>query len=229
MRNIYFIPLALFIGVIVTGLFVGCASQNHTHERNIRAGIRAVFTDISPSNFLDDVDSTTRYQWDGPMIMSNVQNIVVGDGAGMSNVTASSGRILVNVITYTVNGPVNTGEGLDGLRVMPTSGTIRSITMAMEERGRDGNTIVDINMFVPTNSIITQQTAIVGSTIYTNQANRPTITGDTANRTDNALVLAPLPDITSFVSGAVFNMDVDSEVGNSFTMTIEMRVDFDEP
>ena len=188
------------------------------------------FSSVTESNFFDNMGPNTHFQWDGPQIISNAESILVGDASGASNITASSGRLLVDTFTWVMAGSVDTDTEVDGFRAAYTSGIIKSITFSLTERGRNGDTIVDINMFTNAITIITNQVnATVGATVYTNQANRPTLIGDTATRTVNAAIRAALPDITNFPMGARFTIDVDEDVTQNDGLSVDLTVIYDEP
>ena len=115
----------------------------------------------------------------------------------------------------------------DCVRIAAKSGTIISVVVAAKERGRDGSRTFDINKHIPDKPITTQRTAVAGTTIYTTQGNRPDIDGDTANQSDNVIKQAVAPDVTDFVSGDFFSLDVDvasaGDQTKDVTVTMEVK------
>ncbi len=187
-------------------------------------------------DMIDSSTVTTGAEWTVNRVMNalnetnQVHGTFTGDGSAVSNVIASSGRILIDTFTWVMAGSVDTDTEVDGFRAAYTSGIIKSITFSLTERGRNGDTIVDINMFTNAITIITNQVnATVGATVYTNQANRPTLIGDTATRTVNAAIRAALPDITNFPMGARFTIDVDEDVTQNDGLSVDLTVIYDEP
>ena len=132
------------------------------------------------------------------------------------------------LIQWTIIGSIAaTGTGVDGIRIVPFNCNIIAVYMAMVERGNDGNTIIDINVGTPSPALTSpgdSDTNIALSTIYTNQANRPTIPGDSANKNDNYVLLAQQPDIVSLVKGQILSFDVDQKVSSSRDLTAALFV-----
>jgi len=71
------------------------------------------------------------------------------------------------------------------------SGTISAVYIAEDDNGSANSTIVDVHKN--------------GTTIFTTQANRPSIANDDADS-----VASGTPDVTSFVAGDVFTIDIDA-------------------
>ena len=102
--------------------------------------------------------------------------------------------------------------------------------MFLEDRGGTGGggiTRVDINKHTPAGAITTQQNATAGTTIYTTQANRPTLTG-AASSSDNAVIEATDPDVTSFAAGDFFTMDIDDRPTGPLAvgLTVQLHVQY---
>ncbi len=140
---------------------------------------------------------------------------------------SSESGTIDQVLTWNVSGPVGTGTGQDGLRIALADGIIQSIAISLEDRGNNGNSIVDLNKHIPTKPITTQRNGTAGTTIYTTQANRPTLTGNTPTKTDNAIIQATDPDVVSFLEGDFFTMDVDSTVASNRDLNVLMIVRYD--
>jgi len=135
-----------------------------------------------------------------------------------------------DTITWQINGqqpPINTAQ--DGHRPVRTSGTIMGVIFAVKARGKSGaNNRVDIHKHVPTKPITTLRVGTSGTTIYTTQANRPTIAGNDATDTDNAIIQATASDVTTFAAGDFFTCDVDDSANNSEDFTVTMYVRYDD-
>ncbi len=133
-----------------------------------------------------------------------------------------------DVFTWVLNGALNTGAGQDGMRVARKSGTILGVIASAGQRGgagSGGSSLFDINKHVPAKPITIQRNNTSGVTIYTTQANRPDIAGNAAN-TQNAVKQAPAPDVTAFLAGDFFSMDVDDDgdTGGNSPMDIVVEV-----
>lgn len=131
-----------------------------------------------------------------------------------------------DVIRWVLNDTLSTGTNQDSLRETRRAGTILEVIVSFVERGQTGTSIFDINKHVPAKPITTQRNATAGVTIYTTQANRPDLDGLTANKTDNAVKQAVVPDITSFLAGDFFSLDVDVAVTQAKHAVIEMYVKY---
>lgn len=96
-------------------------------------------------------------------------------------------------IAFFVGGDLEVKTGLISV-IAPTAMTITEIRLAVGTAPTDADLIVDINKN--------------GTTIYTTQANRPTITasGTSATATD--------PDVTSLALGDILSLDVD-QIGST--------------
>jgi len=157
--------------------------------------------------------------------VSSDTNPAVGDvqtwnGSSWSNVASTN----TETFTWISIGAVSTGNEIDGFRVMSASGTIQRIWMTLSDRGNNGSNVVDISIGSLSGSFTTQQNAIVLSTIYTDQADRPTLEGLSGSSSDNAFIEAPLPAITNFDIGDIYSMDVDISTGLDADLTIMMHV-----
>jgi len=144
------------------------------------------------------------------------------DGDNWTNIPAQNTN--TETLTWVSIGAVSTGSEIDGFRVMSSSGTIQRVWMTLGNRGNNGSNVVDINIGSLSGSFTTQQNAIVLSTIYTDQADRPTLEGLSGSSSDNAFIEAPLPAITNFDIGDVFSTDVDISTGLDADLIIMMRI-----
>jgi len=96
------------------------------------------------------------------------------------------------VIAFGARGPYQVKVGADGTYVMPVGGTIVSVRFWRGTAGGAGSTILDVNKN--------------GTTLWTTQANRPTITA--ANGSDYSATVT-LPDVTTVAAGDKISMDID--------------------
>ncbi len=130
------------------------------------------------------------------------------------------------VIEWVLNGSVSTGTEQDGLRVMDRPGSIGTIIVSAGDRGNTGTNLFDVNKHVPAKPITTQRNATAGVTIYTTQANRPDLDGLSASATDNAIKQAVAPNVTSFLAGDFFSMDVDTAFAQLSDVVVQMTVTY---
>ncbi len=154
---------------------------------------------------------------------------VVGGAAGgdLTGTYPNPGVKSTETLEWNLNGNISSGLFQDGVRTAAKSGTIISIVVAAKEIGKDGSRTFDINKHIPAKPITTQRADVTGTTIYTTQDNRPGIDGDTSNKTDNVIKQALAPDVTDFVAGDFFSLDVDvASIGDQtkdVTVTMEVK------
>jgi hypothetical protein len=99
---------------------------------------------------------------------------------------------------------------VDGAWIAPRAGTITRITLYRRTAGSAGSTIVDVN--------------IGGTTVYTTQANRPTVTAAGGNDQIDATTDM---DVTSFSQDDRFEMDIDAvETGNPQDLSVIIEVQY---
>lgn len=115
-------------------------------------------------------------------------------------------------------------SNLDGGKIMHRNGEIVFISVYLEKRGLNGDMIIDVNKYTPTQPITTQRNNTSGTTFYTTQANRPTLTGDTSNKDDNALIEAGLPDIVEFNKGDIIGIDIDDKGQNAEGLSVTVVI-----
>lgn len=160
----------------------------------------APFDDPEPLS----VDATTRNQDNDRVNFNNTSNTYSGSASGLTNL----GNTLVT-FKWGINGTLTTGTAKDGFRTASRSGTILDVYMTVGGRGKTGTAIFDINIHTNANVSTTQYNNVSGSTIYTNQSNRPQIVGLTSSKSDNATFRAATPDVTNFTAGTTFSVDCD--------------------
>lgn len=103
----------------------------------------------------------------------------------------------VDFYSWAANGPYIVDTEVDGRQPVMRTGTIAAVWMTRQTPGTGGSTILDLNrapLGTPT-----------GSSLYTTQANRPTIAYNDADYR----VVATLPDVTSVVIGDELWPDTD--------------------
>jgi len=138
-----------------------------------------------------------------------------------------SSIIAEDVLVWVINGPLAPGIEQDDARAVRLDGIIRGVIVTAGQKGDTGTALFDINKHVPTKPITTQRDNTAPVTIYTTQANRPSIVGDSATKTQNAIKQAADPDVTSFSAGDFFTVDVDDIGGGSNQdIVIHLYVEF---
>jgi hypothetical protein len=120
------------------------------------------------------------------------------DGSGVLSWALASSLATRVQFEWRANGPFQTGTEVDGQLRIPTAMTISSVRLYRKTAGSSGSTIVDLNKN--------------GTTMFTTQANRPTITAASGN---NQASSGTLPDVTSVAAGDVLSMDIDQIEGGT--------------
>jgi len=128
---------------------------------------------------------------------------------------------------WNFNGQLSIASVFDGLRVAPKNGLITSVYLTLNERGRNGDTIIDINKGVPGIPHTTQQNNIVLTTLYTTQANRPSLAGLNSAMNENAFIKGVLPDVFLFSAGDIFSADIDAKATQGSDLTVTMEVEYE--
>jgi len=120
-------------------------------------------------------------------------NDVATKGYGEANWGAGSGSDVQDV-EVTANGPYRVGTQIDGRHYNRTGRTLTiiDVTMFREIAGTSGSTTIDVN--------------IDGTTIYTTQANRPTVA---YSEGDDAIDQGGTPDVTSWPDDSYLTVDID--------------------
>jgi hypothetical protein len=140
----------------------------------------------------------------GNIVVPTTKTFQIVDGAGVNKVLTSDASgfgtwQLISTLTtrmvseWRANGPYRIGTEVDGQLRIPTGFTITSVRLYRKTAGTGGSTIVDLN--------------INGSTMFTTQGNRPTITAASGN---NQASSGTLPDNITVNSGDVLSMDIDA-------------------
>jgi hypothetical protein len=99
--------------------------------------------------------------------------------------------------TWCANGPYRVDTDVDGLIIIPSAMTITEVWIARTTAGSSSDTIVDLHKN--------------GTTMYTTQANRPTINFADGDRK----VQATLPDVLAVAAGDILTMDIDQIEGGT--------------
>lgn len=124
-------------------------------------------------------------------------NDVATKGYGDANWGAGAGADVQDV-EFTAMGPYRVDTQVDGRHYNRTGRTltIEDVTMHRETAGVSGSTTIDIN--------------IDGTTIYTTQANRPTVA---YTEGDDAVDQGGTPDVTSWPNNSYVSFDIDAVEG----------------
>jgi hypothetical protein len=127
----------------------------------------------------------------------------VGLGEGGSSISDLPTRTLYR---WAANGPYKVDTEVDGAWIAPTALTIKAVYVHRTTAGTSSSTILDLNKN--------------GTTMYSNQSNRPTIDYDDSD----LKVQATLPNTTSVSAGDILTMDIDQIEGGKpadLALTIE--------
>jgi len=165
--------------------------------------------DLEGAGYLTSVDAgdvtytpTTAADWDSdsdPGDLDDALDQLAERVDDLEGATAS------HVFTFGTSGELETGTGALKLHA-PWACTITNVTAAVGTAPVDASLIVDVN--------------IDGTTAFTTQGNRPTIT--TGNTTD----LSSTPDVTAVSAGEYLTMDID-QVGSTTAgsdLIVQVRV-----
>ena len=129
---------------------------------------------------------------------------------GIDDALASAGGAIVDTYRWVVNGKPAATTKIDGAWIVPRAGTITRITLYRRTAGSSGSTIVDVHKN--------------GTTVYTTQGNRPTVTqagGD--DQTDATTDM----DVTAVAQDDRLEVDIDQvEAGNPQDISIIMEVEY---
>lgn len=113
------------------------------------------------------------------------------------------------VAEFKLNGKITTLTKLDVAFIVPFNGTIARVVLYRRTAGSSASTTVDVNKN--------------GTTIYTTQGNRPSITQASGNDQTNAGGAAP--DVTSVAQGDRIEVDVDAaEAGNPLDLAVLVTI-----
>lgn len=106
------------------------------------------------------------------------------------------------------------------------AGKIVRVLISVAARGRNGDLIVDLNIHTPASPLTTQRNATTGTTLYTSQSKRPTIHGLNGAETDNAVLEAFLPDITTFTADEFLSLDIDQNDSGASGLAFQLFVNY---
>jgi hypothetical protein len=131
--------------------------------------------------------------------------IVTNDDPTDSTIVDISNPSGTSLYTYYVDGRLVVYSNVAESLVASTPIVIKSVTAHLKYTGVSGSTIVDINKN--------------GTTIFTTQANRPTIlfSGSAYSST--------IPDITSMAAGDVLTLDIDTVAKESECLTVNIEIE----
>lgn len=118
--------------------------------------------------------------------------VYVSDSGGVGSWGAASSLATRVQFQWRANGPYQVDTGVDGKIRVPTGMTITSVRLYRVTAGSSGSTIVDLNKN--------------GTTMYTTQANRPTVTAAGGNDQSSG---GTLPDVVAVAAGDVLSADTD--------------------
>lgn len=115
-----------------------------------------------------------------------------------------------DTIRFQLNGKPTVSTGVDGVWMTPAAGVFRKITLYRRTAGSGGSMIVDVNK--------------EGTTIYTTQGNRPTVTQASGNDQFDATTDF---DVATFGADERIELDIDQvESGNPQDATLEIEVEY---
>lgn len=111
---------------------------------------------------------------------------------------------------FVINGKPNVQTNIDGAWIAPRAGTVTRVTLFRRTAGSSGSTIVDVNKN--------------GTTIYTTQSNRPTVTQAGG---DNQIDATTDFDVSAFAQNDRFQVDIDTvESGNPQDISVIIEVQY---
>jgi hypothetical protein len=131
---------------------------------------------------------------------------VIDEGSNKTTVTVtasgSSGGTSYSDYVWYADGFLVTASGVDPNIVIPRNCTIQSVYANVKIAGDSGSTIIDVNKN--------------GTTIFTNQGNRPSIAFNDADKTTKS----GTPDVVSLVEYDVLSLDIDSVAVNAESLSV---------
>jgi hypothetical protein len=146
----------------------------------------------------------------GPLSIEEGQYFVAG-GAGKVKIEENGKHGEQAEIKHFIDGNILIATGVEKF-VALADGKIVKATITAAVDGDDGSLLADVN--------------IGGTTIYTNQALRPTIVSTDGN---DFLDIASLADcdagaVNTFVKGDVITLDIDDDGGTNPAVDVEVKV-----
>lgn len=121
--------------------------------------------------------------------------VYTSDAGGVGSWGLASALATRTLYRWAANGFYRVGTTVDGAWIAPTAFTVSAVWIHRNTPGTSSSTILDLNKN--------------GTTMYTTQANRPTIA---FNDADNK-VQATNPDVTSVAAGDILTIDIDQIEG----------------
>lgn len=117
--------------------------------------------------------------------------------SGILTLTTTGSAVPRDTIRFVLNGKPKIVSGSDGAWIAPASGSFASVKLYRRSSGSNLSTTIDLNKN--------------GTTMYTNQAVRPSITASAGNN----VVTGSLPAIIDFTTNDRIEWDIDAvESGN---------------
>lgn len=151
---------------------------------------------------------------------------IIGQDKTKIYLTAGDYSVSRDSLVWVINGPLVTGQNQDDMRVAIRDGQIIATWLTIGQRGGSGSSIVDVNKGTPGTPHTTQQNDIALSTIYTTQANRPTLTGAAGEADENAMILSAEPDVKTFLRGDLFGIDLDQIAPQAEDLAVMVEVEY---
>jgi len=129
---------------------------------------------------------------------------------GALNELLAAGGAAVDTYRWVVNGKPAVANGVDNAWIAPRAGTITRITLYRRTAGSSGSTIVDVDLN--------------GTTVYTTQGNRPTVTQAAGN---NAIDATTDMDVTAVAQDDRLEVNVDAvEAGNPQDISVILEIEY---
>jgi hypothetical protein len=128
----------------------------------------------------------------------------------LNELLAGGGGTNSDTYRWVVNGKPAVANGVDNAWIAPRAGTITRITLFRRTAGSSGSTIVDVDKN--------------GTTVYTTQANRPTVTAAGGN---NQIDATTDMDVTAVAQNDRLEVNVDAvEAGNPQDISIILEIEY---
>lgn len=169
---------------------------------------------------LNDTTGTNVFDWSGAVLASTKDITVPDEVYGVAwngslevptkNAIYDRLKTLNQVVfTWVLNQRYRTGTTQDAIRIADDNLTIIRAEIIAVDSGSGGQTIVDINV---------GNQGSAPTTIFTTQANRPTLTAGS-----DYTVASGTPDITTITAGQIITADIDEiATGNAEDLTIQL-------
>ena len=144
----------------------------------------------------------------GVYVRTTTSSVAASKGTVTDGSPTDTGPGTRAVITYRLMGVAIPKTAVDGGAIIPFDGTIVSVNLYREVAGTSLNTIVDVNKN--------------GTTIFTGQANRPTLVFNSSSKKVTVTTI----DIASVSAGDVLTCDIDQVDGGNpedIVVTVELK------